>query len=213
MDLEWYALPAVSGMMLDVGGIEFPATPFSGWYMVTEIACRDLCDANRYNVLEDVAQMMGLDTRSNTTLWKDLALAELTFSVLESFQKAAVTIVDHHTAAGSPDSDFRSCSNYKFVRLFNLVVAESFMKHLENEQRLRGGCPAGEKHFFRVSLLQRESQNWSICHSDWVWIVPPLGASLTPVFHQEMVNYELKPSYEYQVSGYVTRRRRTVYDL
>lgn len=123
MGLEWYALPAVSGMMLDVGGIEFPATPFSGWYMVTEIACRDLCDSNRYNVLQDVAQRMGLDTRSNTTLWKDMALAELTFSVLESFQKAGVTIVDHHTAA------------------------ESFMKHLENEQRLRGGCPAGETLF------------------------------------------------------------------
>lgn len=129
MGLEWYALPAVSGMMLDVGGIEFPATPFSGWYMVTEIACRDLSDSNRYKVLEDVAQRMGLDTRSNTTLWKDLALAELTFSVLESFQKAGVTIVDHHTAA------------------------ESFMKHLENEQRLRGGCPAGETGFLLSVVL------------------------------------------------------------
>lgn len=120
MDLEWYALPAVSGMMLDVGGIEFPAAPFSGWYMVTEIACRDLCDYNRYNVLEDVATRLGLDTRSNTTLWKDIAVAEITLSVLDSYQKAKVTIVDHHTAA------------------------DSFMKHLENEQRLRGGCPAGK---------------------------------------------------------------------
>lgn len=34
---------------------------------------------------------------------------------------------------------------------------------------------------------------------DWVWVVPPLSSSLTPVFHQEMLNYELKPSYEYQV--------------
>lgn len=119
MALEWYALPAVSSMMLDVGGIEFPAAPFSGWYMVTEIASRDLCDGHRYNILPDVAARMNLDTRSNSTLWKDIALAEVTVSVLDSFQKAGVTIVDHHTAA------------------------ESFMKHLENEQRLRGGCPAG----------------------------------------------------------------------
>lgn len=28
MGLEWYALPAVSGMLLDVGGLEFPAAPF-----------------------------------------------------------------------------------------------------------------------------------------------------------------------------------------
>jgi len=26
-----------------------------------------------------------------------------------------------------------------------------------------------------------------------------MAGSLTPVFHQEMLNYELKPSYEYQV--------------
>ncbi|XP_074603415.1 nitric oxide synthase isoform X1 [Brevipalpus obovatus] len=151
LGLQWYALPAVSSMMLDLGGIEFPACPFSGWYMVTEIACRDLCDVNRYNILEKVALKMGLNTRSNMTLWRDEALVEVNKAVIESFHKLGVTIVDHHTAA------------------------ESFMKHLENEQRLRGGCPA-----------------------DWVWIVPPTSGSLTPVFHQEMINYNLKPSFEYQ---------------
>jgi nitric oxide synthase oxygenase domain/subunit len=176
MDLEWYALPAVSGMMLDVGGIEFPASPFSGWYMVTEIACRDLCDSSRYNILQDVAERLGLDTRSNTTLWKDIAVSEITLSVLDSFQKAGVTIVDHHTAA------------------------DSFMKHLENEQRLRGGCPAGETTF-EGKQLSTLSRLFILCtyFSDWVWIVPPMASSLTPVFHQEMLNYELKPSYEYQV--------------
>ncbi len=51
LGLRWYALPAVSNVMLDVGGIEFPAAPFSGWYMGTEVA-RDLGDANRYNQLK-----------------------------------------------------------------------------------------------------------------------------------------------------------------
>lgn len=45
-------MPAVSGMMLDCGGVEFCACPFSGWYMSTEIAARDLCDPMRYNMLE-----------------------------------------------------------------------------------------------------------------------------------------------------------------
>lgn len=63
-----------------------------------------------------------------------------------------MTIVDHHTAS------------------------ESFMKHYENEMRLRNGCPA-----------------------DWLWIVPPLSGSATPVFHQEMALYYLKPSYDSQV--------------
>ena len=35
--------------------------------------------------------------------------------------------------------------------------------------------------------------------SDWVWVVPPAASSLTPVYHQEMLYYNLKPSYEYQV--------------
>lgn len=67
-------------------------------------------------------------------------------------QLAKVTIVDHHAATSS------------------------FMKHLENEQKARGGCPA-----------------------DWAWIVPPISGSLTPVFHQEMVNYFLSPAFRYQV--------------
>lgn len=51
------------------------------------------------------------------------------------------------------------------------------MKHMENEYRVRGGCPG-----------------------DWVWIVPPMSGSITPVFHQEMLNYRLTPSFEYMVS-------------
>lgn len=37
------------------------------------------------------------------------------------------------------------------------------------------------------------------CPSDWVWIVPPISGSICPVFHQEMLNYHLRPSYEYMV--------------
>ncbi|XP_054711021.1 LOW QUALITY PROTEIN: nitric oxide synthase, salivary gland-like [Uloborus diversus] len=151
LDIQWYALPAVSSMLFDVGGIEFPAAPFNGWYMVTEIGARDLCDTHRFNILEEVATRLQIDTRAPSTLWKDRAVVEVNLAVIYSYQKANVTIVDHHTAS------------------------ESFMKHWENEIRLRGGCPA-----------------------DWVWIVPPLSGSLTPVFHQEMLYYNLKPSYEYQ---------------
>ena len=56
------------------------------------------------------------------------------------------------------------------------TASDSFVKHIQTEYRQRGGCPA-----------------------DWVWIVPPISGSITSVFHQEMVNYNLKPSYEYQV--------------
>lgn len=151
LGIKWYSLPAVSGMLFDCGGLEFTACPFNGWYMGTEIGARDLCEPTRINILEKVAVSMGLDIRKSSSLWKDRALVEINIAVLHSYQTAGVTITDHHAAS------------------------ESFMKHMENEQRLRGGCPG-----------------------DWVWIVPPMSGSLTAVFHQEMLCYKLKPSYEYQ---------------
>ncbi|CAG0914534.1 unnamed protein product, partial [Notodromas monacha] len=152
LGIEWYALPGVSNMLFDCGGIEFPAAPFNGWYMSTEIAIRDLCDPQRYNLLKTIGEKMGLDVTNPSNFWKDRVAVEVNVAVMHSFQESGVTIVDHYTAA------------------------ESFMKHLENENRLRRGCPA-----------------------DWVWIVPPMSGSLTPVYHQEMVMYHLKPSYEYQI--------------
>ena len=49
------------------------------------------------------------------------------------------------------------------------------MEHFGEEHKTRGGCPA-----------------------DWVWIVSPSYGALTPLFHQETLNYCLSPSFEYQ---------------
>ncbi|XP_050798408.1 nitric oxide synthase, endothelial isoform X3 [Gopherus flavomarginatus] len=151
LGLRWHALPAVANMLLEIGGLQFPAAPFNGWYVGSEIGMRNFCDSNRYNLLQEVALHMGLDTGKTSSLWKDKAAVEINVAVLHSFQVAKVTIVDHH------------------------VATESFIKHMDNELQMRGGCPA-----------------------DWVWIVPPISGSLTPVFHQEMVNYLLSPCFRYQ---------------
>ncbi|KAH9639089.1 hypothetical protein HF086_009058 [Spodoptera exigua] len=113
LGLRWYALPAVSGMRMDCGGLEFTATAFNGWYMGTEIGCRNFCDSNRFNILEAVATKMGLDTNMSVSLWKDKALVEVNIAVLHSFHRDNVSIVDHHSAS------------------------EQFMKHMENEGRAR----------------------------------------------------------------------------
>jgi nitric-oxide synthase len=76
-------------MKLEVGGIHYNAAPFNGWYMGTEIGARNLADTDRYNVLEKVAAIMGLDTERNTSLWKDKALVELNTAVLHSYKNAA----------------------------------------------------------------------------------------------------------------------------
>ncbi|KAG4079831.1 hypothetical protein HA402_014962 [Bradysia odoriphaga] len=151
MNLRWYALPAVSDMLFDVGGIEFCAAPFNGWYMGTEIGARNFCDKYRYNLLPEFGEKMGLSVDDPTSLWKDEALLEVNKAVVYSFAKNRVTLVDHHTAS------------------------QQFMQHMQNETKKRGGCPA-----------------------DWVWIVPPMSGSATECYHQEMVNYHLKPSFEYQ---------------
>ncbi|MET7915385.1 nitric oxide synthase oxygenase [Streptomyces avermitilis] len=97
LGLRWHAVPALAGMCLEIGGICYPAAPFNGWYMGTEIGARNLADADRYDLLPHLADRLGLDTRSDRSLWKDRALVELNRSVLHSFDRAGVTVTDHHT--------------------------------------------------------------------------------------------------------------------
>ena len=47
LGLEWYPLPGVSWLLTEIGGLQFPATPFTGWYSSIEIL-RDFLEENRY---------------------------------------------------------------------------------------------------------------------------------------------------------------------
>lgn len=99
LGLRWYAVPIISDMVLEIGGIRYPAAPFNGWYMGTEIGSRDLGDTDRYDKLPTIATKLGLETTTDRSLWKDEALAVLNQAVLHSFDQHGVRIVDHHTAA------------------------------------------------------------------------------------------------------------------
>ncbi|NEW09261.1 nitric oxide synthase oxygenase [Paenibacillus sp. SYP-B3998] len=99
LQLKWYGVPIVSNMRLEIGGIVYPAAPFNGWYMGTEIGARNFADTSRYDMLPLVAAVMGLDTQRSSSLWKDKALVELNVAVLHSYQTQGVAIVDHHAAA------------------------------------------------------------------------------------------------------------------
>jgi nitric-oxide synthase, bacterial len=118
LGLRWYAVPVISDMYLEIGGIRYPAAPFNGWYMCTEIGSRDFGDTARYNQLPVVAMQLGLATDNERNLWKDKALTELNLAVLHSFTAAGVTITDHHTES---------------VR---------FLQHLEREESHGRACPA-----------------------------------------------------------------------
>jgi nitric-oxide synthase, bacterial len=118
LGLRWYSVPVISDMYLDVGGVCYPAAPFNGWYMGTEIGSRDLGDAGRYDQLPVIARHMGLSIASDRTLWKDKAMTELNLAVLHSFGTAGVTISDHHTESAR------------------------FLQHMEREERQGRVCPA-----------------------------------------------------------------------
>jgi nitric-oxide synthase, bacterial len=118
LGLRWYAVPVISDMYLDVGGIRYPAAPFNGWYMCTEIGSRDLGDTARYDQLPVIARQMGLSTASDRTLWKDKAITELNLAVLHSYAAAGVTISDHHTESAR------------------------FLQHLAREEQQGRECPA-----------------------------------------------------------------------
>jgi nitric-oxide synthase, bacterial len=118
LGLRWYAVPVISDMHLVAGGICYPASPFNGWYMCTEIGSRDLGDVGRYNELPRIAERMGLRTDNDRNLWKDRTMTELNLAVMHSFSAAGVTITDHHTESGR------------------------FLKHLELEERQGRSCPA-----------------------------------------------------------------------
>jgi nitric-oxide synthase, bacterial len=118
LGLRWYAVPVISDMHLDAGGIRYPAAPFNGWYMGTEIGSRDFGDEARYNQLPEIAERMGLQTGTNRSLWRDKALTELNLAVLHSYSTAGVTITDHHTESAR------------------------FLRHIELEERQGRKCPA-----------------------------------------------------------------------
>jgi nitric-oxide synthase len=99
LGLKWNALPVISDMVLEMGGIHYPAAPFNGWYMVTEIGARNLGDFNRYNKLPLIAEKMGLNIVGKDLFWKDRAMLELNYAVKYSFEKAGVSLTDHHEAS------------------------------------------------------------------------------------------------------------------
>ena len=118
LGLRWHAVPVISNQRLVIGGVSYPAAPFNGWYMGTEIGARNFADTERYDLVPTVAARMGLDTSCESTLWRDQALVELNRAVLHSFARDGVTITDHHTES------------------------QRFLTHLGKEEKAGRRCPA-----------------------------------------------------------------------
>ncbi len=155
LGLRWYAVPVISDMRLHAAGTDFPAAPFNGWYMGTEIGARNLADADRYDLLPRIADRLGLDRSTGRSLWLDRSLVELNAAVLYSYAAEGVKIVDHHTASAE------------------------FLRFCERERA------AGREVSAR-----------------WDWIVPPMSAATTGVFHRAMVEHPTTPDFHSQPAAF-----------
>ena len=118
LGLRWVAQPFVADKAIEIGGMVFKSVPFSGWFMQTEIG-RNLCDLQRYNFIPQLAEEIGMDVTlaASSQLNIDRLYVEVNAAVLHSFQKAQITITDHHNAA------------------------EGFMKFLKQDIADRGNTP------------------------------------------------------------------------
>jgi nitric oxide synthase oxygenase domain/subunit/sulfite reductase alpha subunit-like flavoprotein len=110
LDLKWSRFPALSRLGFDLGGVQYTASPFVGWFMDAEIGVRNLADPFRYNVLPEMAETIGWSSPNHTfddlpdherLLWLSKAQAELNYAVYFSFQKAGVTCTSSLTASQS----------------------------------------------------------------------------------------------------------------
>ncbi|KAK8058301.1 nitric oxide synthase [Apiospora phragmitis] len=106
LGLRWTAAPALSRLGFTIGGVQYTATPFIGWFMDAEIGVRNLADSFRYNVLPDIVRSMGLAQGDLDALpdFERLALLsraqlELNYAVTWSYAKAKVRIIDSLAAS------------------------------------------------------------------------------------------------------------------
>ncbi|CAK42680.1 uncharacterized protein An15g07930, partial [Aspergillus niger] len=100
LGLRWYQFPALSRLGFDIGGVQYTATPFIGWYMDAEIGVRNLADTFRFDALPEVVKAIGFDIDAYRAK-SDRAQAELNYAVRWSFLQQGVTCVG--TLAASSD--------------------------------------------------------------------------------------------------------------
>ncbi|EME47190.1 hypothetical protein DOTSEDRAFT_77571 [Dothistroma septosporum NZE10] len=108
LGLRWVPAPALSQLGFEIGGVQYTAAPFVGWFMDAEIGVRDLADHSRYNVLPQVITSLGW-SNSEQDLERapeherlallSTAQAELNYAVFHSFTAAGVKMSDTLSAS------------------------------------------------------------------------------------------------------------------
>jgi nitric oxide synthase oxygenase domain/subunit len=96
LGLRWCGLPVLNTFTLWCGGVAYPCAPFSGWFMVTEVA-RNIADQQRYNKLSAIAAALQANEGDNFS--DDMAWLELNKAIFHSWSTKGVPMVSHRGAS------------------------------------------------------------------------------------------------------------------
>lgn len=104
LGLRWHAVGARS-QRLAIGGLQYPAL-FNGIHTSSAIGAEALGDDRAYGFGRVIAEHLGLDTTSESSLWRERAALELDRAVLHSFEAAGVSIAprDARPVRADPDT-------------------------------------------------------------------------------------------------------------
>lgn len=108
LGLRWVCSPVLSRLGFDIGGVQYTATPFMGYFADSEIGIRNLADMFRYNALPSVVKALDI-LPENETLDElppfeqmaklQVAQSELNRAVYWSYSQAGVRMIDTLTAS------------------------------------------------------------------------------------------------------------------
>ncbi|OIW33174.1 hypothetical protein CONLIGDRAFT_666516 [Coniochaeta ligniaria NRRL 30616] len=108
LGLRWTSAAALSRLGFDIGGVQYTAAPFIGYWLDAEVGVRNLADESSYNVLPSVVKALGLlpmnHKLDDLPAYEKLAHLQVAQSVLNrvvnwSYRQVKVRMMDTLTAS------------------------------------------------------------------------------------------------------------------
>jgi len=189
LDLKWVAFPALTRLGFDIGGVQYTAAPFIGWFMDAEIGVRDLADTFRYNALPDVAKALGLldgkiedgiEGLEDLPEYERLAVltraqTELTYAAYWSYQQAKVSMSDTLTASMKwcrYDDEFKAKNGFRLpADPYWLAPPQGSIIPVWH----RGGAPNYQPKPMICRHVQDPLKAWEREKQDWFVAAKPLN--------------------------------------
>ncbi|KAL8722935.1 MAG: hypothetical protein Q9181_007392, partial [Wetmoreana brouardii] len=213
LDLKWVAFPALTRLGFDIGGVQYTAAPFIGWFMDAEIGVRDLADSFRYNVLPDVAKTLGLldgkvedgvESLDDLPEYERLSIlnraqTELTYAVYWSYQQVKVSMSDTLTASMKwcrYDDDFKAKNGYRLpADPYWLAPPQGSIVPVWH----RGGAPNYQPKPMICKHVQDPIKAWQREKKDWFVATKPLNIVANilpkrPIFEERSTSSDGIPS-------------------